>query len=253
MSVVLVESQSPQISVITLNRPERRNALTIELMAELAAAIETASANPAQRVLILRGAGKAFCTGLDLAEAAVTKHAHASAEAVARMLLAVAQTRLVTIATVHGAAIAGGAGIMSACDFVIAAEGTKIGYPEVRRGLVAGLVMTFLRRQLRERDLRELLLASELIDAQRAQEIGLVNQVVPVDELASAAQKIASSILQGAPSAITNSKRLMEELWSSSVKEDIERALRHHLEARESVEAKEGIAAFLEKRPPNWM
>jgi methylglutaconyl-CoA hydratase len=113
--------------------------------------------------------------------------------------------------------------------------------------------MTFLRRQLRERDLRELLLASELIDAQRAQEIGLVNQVVPVDELASAAQKIASSILQGAPSAITNSKRLMEELWSSSVKEDIERALRHHLEARESVEAKEGIAAFLEKRPPNWM
>jgi methylglutaconyl-CoA hydratase len=252
MPVVLVEKETPQITLITLNRPERRNALTIELMTELAAAIETASADPAQRVLILRGAGKAFCTGLDLAEAAVTKHAHASAEAVAHVLLVLAQTRLVTIATVHGAAIAGGAGIMSACDFVIAAERTKIGYPEVRRGLVAGLVMTFLRRQLRERDLRELLLGSELIDAERAREIGLVNQVVPVDELTSAAQKIVSSILQGAPSAITNSKRLMDELWSSSVAEDIERALRHHLQARESEEAKEGIAAFLEKRPPNW-
>ena len=253
MSVVLVEKQSPRICVITLNRPERRNALTIELMTELTAAIEAAGADPTQRVLILRGAGKAFCTGLDLEAAADDSKAHATAEMVARMLLALAQTRLVTIATVHGAAVAGGAGIMSACDFVIAAERTKIGYPEVRRGLVAGLVMTFLRRQLRERDLRELLLASELIEADRAREIGLVNRVVPVGELESDAQKIAVSVLQGAPAAITNSKRLMEELWSSSVKEDIECALRHHLEARESEEAKEGIAAFLEKRPPNWV
>jgi methylglutaconyl-CoA hydratase len=142
---------------------------------------------------------------------------------------------------------------MSACDFVIAAERTKIGYPEVRRGLVAGLVMTFLRRQLRERDLRELLLASELIDAERAHEIGLVNRVVPASELESEAQKVAGSILQGAPDAITNSKRLIEELWSTSVREDIEVALRHHMEARESAEAKEGIAAFNEKRPPDWV
>lgn len=142
---------------------------------------------------------------------------------------------------------------MSACDFVIAAERTKIGYPEVRRGLVAGIVMTFLRRQLRERDLRELLLASELIEAERAHEIGLVNRVVPVGELEGAAQKIAASVLQGAPGAISNSKRLMEALWPTSVKQDIERALHHHLEARESAEAKEGIAAFNEKRPPNWV
>jgi methylglutaconyl-CoA hydratase len=253
MSVVLVEKQSEQITIVTLNRPERRNALTIELMTELTAAIETAGADPAQRVLILRGAGKAFCTGLDLAEAAVTEKAHASAENIARMLLALANTRLVTIATVHGAAIAGGAGIMSACDIVIAAERTKIGYPEVRRGLVPGLVMTFLRRQLRERDLRELVLGSELIDAERAREIGLVNRVVAADEIANEAQKIAAAVLEGAPGAIANSKRLIEELWSSSVKEDIDCALRHHLEARESKEAKEGIAAFLEKRPPNWV
>lgn len=252
MPLVLVEKQSPQISVVTLNRPERRNALTIELMTELTEAIEKAAADEIQRVLILRGAGSAFCTGLDLNEAAEMRKAHASAEMVAKTLVTLSQTRLITIAMVHGAAVAGGAGIMSACDFVIAAERTKIGYPEVRRGLVAGLVMTFLRRQLRERDLRELLLTSELIDAKRAQEIGLVNRVVPPNELENAAQKIAVAILQGAPGAIANSKRLIEELWSSSVAEDVALALRHHMEARESDEAKEGIAAFLEKRPPNW-
>jgi methylglutaconyl-CoA hydratase len=251
MPVVLIEKQSPQITVITLNRPERRNALTIELMTELTAAIENAAADPKQRILILRGVGKAFCTGLDLEEAAKAEP-HATAEMAARMLLALAETRLITIATVHGAAVAGGGGIMSACDFVVAAERTEIGYPEVRRGLVAGLVMTFLRRQLRERDLRELLLASELIDAKRAFEIGLVNRVVPAGELESEAQKIAASVLQGAPGAITNSKRLIAELWSTSVKQDIDLALRHHMAARESAEAKEGIAAFNEKRPPNW-
>jgi methylglutaconyl-CoA hydratase len=251
MPVVLVEKQTPQITILTLNRPERRNALTIELMSGLAAAVENAGADPTQRILILRGAGKAFCTGLDLEEAA--KHdPHATAEMVARTLLALAETRLVTIATVHGAAVAGGAGIMSACDFVIAAERTKIGYPEVRRGLVAGLVMTFLRRQLRERDLRELLLASELFEAERAREIGLVNRVVPAAELENETQKMIASVLQGAPGAISNSKRLMEELWSTSVRADIEVALRHHMEARESAEATEGIAAFNEKRPPAW-
>jgi methylglutaconyl-CoA hydratase len=251
MSVVLIEKQSPQITLVTLNRPERRNALTIELMNELTAAIENAGADPQQRILILRGAGKAFCTGLDLEEAA--KHdPHETAETVARTLLALAETRLVTIATVHGAAVAGGAGIMSACDFVIAAERTKIGYPEVRRGLVAGLVMTFLRRQLRERDLREILLASELFDAERARDLGLVNRVVPSAELENETQKIVASVLQGAPGALANSKRLMEQLWSRSIRDDIEIALRHHLEARESPESKEGIAAFNEKRSPNW-
>ena len=252
MPLVLVEKQSPQLTVLTLNRPERRNALTIELMTELTGAIERVAADEAQRVLILRGAGKAFCTGLDLQEAAETHKAHASAEMVAKTLIALSQTRLVTIATVHGAAIAGGAGLMSACDFVLAAERTKIGYPEVRRGLVAGLVMTFLRRQLRERDLREVLLASELFDAERALQIGLVNRVVPASEMEVEAQKIAASVLQGAPGAITNSKRLIEELWSSSVSTDIELALRHHMQARQSDEAKEGVAAFLEKRPPKW-
>src|SRR5919106_306959 len=199
MSVVLFEKQSAQVTVLTLNRPERRNALTLELLTELCAAINALSEQPEQRVLILHGAGAAFCTGLDLKEAADTTKAHATAELVANTLVAISQTRLVTIAAVHGAAVAGGAGIMSACDFVVAAEGTRIGYPEVRRGLVAGLVMTFLRRQVGERNMRELLLGSELIDAERAKEIGLVNRVVAQDDLMSEAQKFADSVLQGAP------------------------------------------------------
>ena len=155
MPNVLVEEKD-RTTIVTLNRPERRNALTIELMSELADALDKTSADPQKRVLILRGAGKAFCAGLDLQETTVVEKAHRSAEMVAKTLLAISQTRLITIAQIHGAAVAGGAGLMSACDFVVAAKRTMIGYPETKRGLVAGLVMTFLRRQLRERDIREL-------------------------------------------------------------------------------------------------
>lgn len=253
MPVLLIEKHSPQITVLTLNRPERRNALSIELLTELSAAIKVAGDEPRERILILRGAGAAFCTGLDLKEASDQTKAHATADMVARTLIALSQTRLVTIAAVHGAAVAGGAGIMSACDFVVAAEGTKIGYPETRRGLVAGLVMTFLRRQVREREIRELLLGAELIDAKRALEMGLVNRVVPQEDVMKEAQTFADSVLQGAPNAVTQTKRLIEELWSTSVKEDVDLALKHHMQARESAEAREGIAAFNEKRPPNWL
>jgi methylglutaconyl-CoA hydratase len=250
MPVVIIEKRSPKITTVTLNRPQRRNALTIELLMELTAAIEAAAADVNQRVLILRGAGLAFSTGLDLK---ATSPVHATAEMVAKILVALSQTRLITIAAVHGAAVAGGAGIMSACDFVVAAEGTKIGYPEVRRGLVAGLVMTFLRRQVGERNMRELLFGSELIDAERAREIGLVNCVVAEGDLMTKAQKFADSVLQGAPGAVTQTKKLIEELWSSSVKEDVDLALKYHLQARESDEAQEGIAAFNEKRRPKWV
>lgn len=251
MPVVIVEKRSSNITVVTLNRPERRNALTIELLTELTAAIEAAASDLNQRVLILHGAGRAFCTGLDLKETS-PENAHATAEMVAKTLITLSQTRLVTIAAVHGAAVAGGAGIMSACDFVVAAKGTKIGYPEVRRGLVAGLVMTFLRRQVGERRLRELLLGSELIDSERAREIGLVNCVAAEEDLMTTAQKFAGSVLQGAPGALAQTKRLIEELWWSSVKQDVGLALKYHLQARESDEAKEGIAAFNEKRKPKW-
>ena len=251
MPTVLIEKQSSKITVITFNRPDRRNALTLELMNEFIAALRVASDEASERVLILRGAGAAFCAGLDL-KAATTQNSHATAEMVANTMIALSQTRLITIAAVHGAAVAGGAGIMSACDYVVAAEGTKIGYPEVRRGLVAGLVMTFLRRQVRERDIRELLFSGEIIEAQRAREIGLVNRVVPAADVMREAQKFAELVLLGAPEATVQTKRLLEELWSSSVKEDVDLALKYHIQARDSAEAREGITAFNEKRPPKW-
>src|SRR5947209_963171 len=222
MPVVLVEKKGSHLTILTLNRPERRNALSLQLLSELVSAIKMASDEPHQRILILRGAGAAFCTGLDLKEAADQTKAHGTADLVAQTLIALSQSRLVTIAAVHGAAVAGGAGLMSACDYVVAAEKTKIGYPEVRRGLVAGLVMTFLRRQIGERNMSELLLGSELISAERAKEIGLVNRVVSQDDLMNEAQKFAQSVLQAAPGALTQTKRLIEELWSSSVKEDVD-------------------------------
>jgi methylglutaconyl-CoA hydratase len=252
MPVLLVEKQSTHTTVLTLNRPERRNSLTIELMQELTDAVDAADRDETQRILVVRGAGKAFCTGLDLQEVSQHEKAHESAGFVAKMLLALSQTRLITIAAVHGAAVAGGAGIMSACDFVIAAERTKFGYPEARRGLVAAAVMTFLRRQLRERDIRELLFTGDLIETDRALQMGLVNRVVAPNELDGEVQKLCGSILQNAPGALAHSKRMLEQLWSTSVKEDIEMALGNHMQARESAEAREGVAAFLEKRPPAW-
>src|SRR5258707_13090334 len=132
MPTVLIEKQTPQITVLTLNRPERRNALTIELLSELNAAIKIASDQPLERVIILRGAGAAFCTGLDLKEAADQTKAHATAEMVAKTLIRLAETRLVTIAAVHAAAVAGGAGIMLASDLVAAPWKAKIGNPAGR-------------------------------------------------------------------------------------------------------------------------
>ncbi len=249
--LILVSTDGP-VTIVALNRPAKRNALNVALLEQLVAAVATAEHDKTQRVLILRGEGPAFCAGLDLAEAASPERAHRSAELVADALRALSTTRLVTIAAVHGAAIAGGAGLMTACDFAVAAQGTQIGYPETRRGLVAALVMTFLRRQLREPDARELLLTGNLIDAARAVAIGLVNREVPAGELMPEARRYADAVLRGGPEAVANTKRFLAELWPRPVQADLDRALAFHLEARLSPEAAEGIAAFHEKRPPNW-
>jgi methylglutaconyl-CoA hydratase len=252
-SLVLAEASGPETTVLTLNRPEKRNALCIELLEQLLAALAAAEREPSRRILILRGAGPAFCSGLDLTEAADAARGHRSAELIAQSLLALSGSRLVTIASVHGSAVAGGAGLMSACDLAVAAAGTKMGYPEPRRGLVAGLVMTFLRRQLRERDAREILLTGELFLAERALEIGLVNRVAPTAEAAfEEALRLAHSVLHGGPQAVAATKALLAELWHRPVKADLDRALSSHMEARNSPEAAEGIAAYHEKRLPAW-
>jgi methylglutaconyl-CoA hydratase len=250
--LLLVATDGP-VTTLAFNRPAKRNALNVALLTQLAGALDAAEADRTRRVLILRGEGPAFCAGLDLAEAADPEQAHRSAELIARVLRTLGTTRLVTIAAVHGAALAGGAGFMSACDFAVAAEGTQLGYPETRRGLVAALVMTFLRRQLRERDARELLLTGEPVDAARAAAIGLVNRTVPADQLLPEARRLAVAVLAGGPEAVANTKRLLAELWPRPLQADLERAQAFHLEARQSPEAAEGIAAFREKRPPKWV
>lgn len=250
---VLTAATAGPVTTLTLNRPDKRNALNLDLLEALIAAIAATERDTTQRVLVLRGAGPAFCSGLDLAEAAQPDRAHASAELVARALVTLSRTRLVTLAAVHGAAIAGGAGLMSACDFAVATRDTRFGFPEVRRGLVAGLIMTFLRRQLRERDVRELLLLGELFDAGRAHALGLVNRLA--DDEAALDREVATlahAILQGAPDALARTKQLLAELWPHSVQHDCEHALAFHLQARNSPEAAEGIAAFHAKRPPSW-
>jgi len=182
-SLVLSASAGPGITLLTLNRAEKRNALCVELLQALLATLTAAEKDSTQRVLILTGAGPAFCAGLDLAEAADPGRAHESAELIGQVLRRLSESRLVTIAVVRGAAIAGGAGLMSACDFAFAEVSTQIGYPEPRRGLVAALVMTFLRRQLRERDARRILLTGESFSARHAEAIGLVNGALTDDQL----------------------------------------------------------------------
>ena len=252
-SLHVLTAHAGSVTTVTLNRPDKRNALNTELLSQLVAAVAAAEADTTQRILVLRGAGPVFCSGLDLDEAAQPDRAHASAELVGQALRTLSGSRLITIAAVQGAAIAGGAGLMSACDFAVATNDAKFGYPEVRRGLVPALIMTFLRRQLRERDARELLLLGKLFDATHAHAIGLVNRIVD-DEAALSAEvhSLVSSLLQGAPGAAAETKKLLAELWPVSVPTDLNRALAFHLGARNSAEAQEGIAAFREKRPPHW-
>jgi methylglutaconyl-CoA hydratase len=253
VSLVLSESAGPGITLLTLNRAEKRNALSVELVQALLAALTAAEKDAAQRVLILTGAGPVFCAGLDLAEAADPARAHQSAELIGQVLRRLSESRLVTIAVVRGAAIAGGAGLMSACDFAYAEESAQIGYPETRRGLVAALVMTFLRRQLRERDARRILLTGESFSGRHAEVIGLVNEALKADQLMPTALHTAAEVLQGGPEAVVRTKQLLAQLWPSPLAADLEQAMGTHLETRQSAEIQEGIAAFREKRPPKWV
>tara|TARA_R110002096_G_scaffold4493_19_gene20945 strand:- start:1713 stop:2501 length:789 start_codon:yes stop_codon:yes gene_type:complete len=248
---ILVERIEPTVVRITLNRPEQRNALSMQMMDQLQAELAKIGGDDNRvRAVIFQGAGKVFCAGLDLAEA-MSDQSHRSARAVAETLQAVADATVVTIAIVHGAAVAGGAGLMSACDFVVAEEGTRIGFPEVRRGLVGALVTTFLRRQIGERHLREMLIGGGLITAERALAMGLVNRVVPTGRGQESADEFVREIHQGAPKAISRTKELLA-CGYGSIREDLDAALESHLVARNSEEAVEGIAAFLEKREPHW-
>jgi methylglutaconyl-CoA hydratase len=250
-SLLLIDRSRPGIAEVVLNRPDRRNAMTVALMGELVGAIGRLSIEPDCRVLILRGAGPVFCAGLDLREAADPTIAEAGAEWVRQVFEALAGSHLVTIAVAQGVASAGGAGLVAACDFAVASEGLRIVFPEVRRGLVPAIVATVLRKKLRDTDLRELLLLAEPIDASRALSMGLVSRVVPEGKVLEEAVRLAGLILRGGPMAVRSTKALLAELGSEG-QDDVAVALEYHVQARVGEEAREGLAAFLEKREPHW-
>src|SRR5580765_1263220 len=221
-SLITTEQREEGITILTLNRPAKRNALNADLMEACSEAFESVAQDQTQRVIILRGEGPVFCAGLDLDEAFLPDNAERTARLVARVLRAVYQSPQVTIAAVQGAAIAGGAGLMSACDVVVATQDARIGYPEVRRGLVAALVMALLHRQVREHDARELLLLGELISSERARQIGLVNRVVPAEHLMDEAMSLARIALQGGPQAVSQTKKVLDEFWPSSFTQELD-------------------------------
>ena len=220
--LILSESPAPGVALVTLNRPDKRNALSIDLMQQLCAEIDRLNAQTESRVIIFAGAGPVFCAGLDLAEARDTAKSAQSGELVARMLKGVMTSPHVTIAAVRGAAVAGGAGLMLACDLAVVADDFKTGFPEVRRGLVAGLVMTFLRRKLPEAKARELILLGELMGAEEALASGMVTRVVPASDVISEALDLARLALKGAPTALKRSKKLFNDLYGKPVGENVD-------------------------------
>lgn len=251
-SWIRLEALEAAISLVTLDRPERRNALGIELLEEFCTVIDQLAADTLQRVVIVRGAGPVFSAGLDLREAADGALIEQSAQAVQRALNVLRETPLVTIAAVHGGAYAGGAGLMAACDIVVATDDARFGFPEARRGLLPVLIHGVLQRRVRDGDLRDLLLTGDVISAQRAHQIGLVQRVVATDRLLDAAVGVARSVCAGGPETIRRTKNLINHHTVHDGKSTSAHPLEEHLAARRSNEAREGLAAFLQKREPKW-
>lgn len=253
MELIKCANNHPGILEITLNRPEKRNALNIALIDQLCSAIADAERDTSLRVIVLQGTGHVFCAGMDLFEAQDPKHTDRLTDAVSRMLKQVYHCPLVTIAAVHGSAFAGGAGLMAACDYVIADVDTVFGFPETRRGLVAAQIMAVLYRRIPPYALRELLLFAESINAPKALEMGLINLIAPKEIHVAEIFRWAGYAIKGAPGATKYSKQLIETFFSRAFDADISEAIQMHHRVRQSEEAKEGIAAFFEKREPNWI
>jgi methylglutaconyl-CoA hydratase len=250
--LILIETLDHGVVSVTLNRPDRRNALSIELLDHLCEAIEQLGSDPTHRVVILCGAGPVFSAGLDLKEAADASLVDRSAATVARSLSLLRSTSLIVISAVQGGAFAGGAGLMAASDIVIAASDAKIGFPEARRGLLPALICGTLMHKVREGDLRDLFLTGEPIDAARAQDVGLVQRVVSPEQLLDEALRVARSVASGGPETIRQTKSLINAMFPRVNESHGAGLIEKHLAARHSDEAREGLAAFAEKREPDW-
>ncbi|MGC8643332.1 MAG: enoyl-CoA hydratase/isomerase family protein [Isosphaeraceae bacterium] len=268
------------VAVLTLNRPEKRNAISRKLMAELERQLEQASRDPKVRSVVLTGAGKVFCAGMDLREAAreresaepsqccgpcplplreaareresaeAEQHAVDTLQEMADLVQKLHTLPKPTIAALNGDALAGGAGLMAACDFAIASSKARIGYPEVLRGLVPAVVMYDLTRLLGDRRARQLLLTGSLIRASVALEWGLLNQVTEPEQCLAEAIRRGKDMVRAGPQAIASIKRLLDE--TEGRPKSLRGVAAVSAAIRVSEEAQEGIQAFLDKRPPAW-
>jgi methylglutaconyl-CoA hydratase len=254
-STILV-AENESVLTITLNRPERRNAMTPEMQTELIAAMNEAALSDC-RVVVFRGAGDAFCSGLDLA-ALQGMHNKSEAELnvdverIARLFRTLYELPRPTIAAVHGAAIAGGTGLATICDFTLAVPAAKFGYTEARIGFVPAIVSAFLALQIGDKRSRDLLLTGRLFDANEAYRLGLVNEVLEPDQLAERIRILARSLTQNSPESLAATKRLMAAQNKSWLDAAIAEAMKANASARETADFREGIASFLEKRKPRW-
>src|SRR5438094_431881 len=216
-ALVLYEARPPA-AVITLNRADKRNALSQALITAIGDAFERAKNDAAARCVVLTAAGSVFCAGMDLAElqSSLDQPKEKSpvwddALRLAKLYDAIYTLPKPTIALVNGAAVAGGAGLVTVCDLALAVPEAKIGYPEVRRGLVAAMVMPHLLRHVGERMARYLLLTGDVIDAAEAARAGLINAVVPGAELLDRAMTWARALAEGGPNALTRTKQLLHQ------------------------------------------
>jgi methylglutaconyl-CoA hydratase len=245
-----------KIAIVTLNRPEKRNAISTPMIEDIFAALNAAQEDSSIRVVILTGAGKAFCSGMDLETLqAIAKQSHdenlADSRRMARMFQLVYGFPKPLITAVNGAAIAGGCGLATLSDFTIAAPEAKFGYTEVRIGFIPALVSVMLRRQVGEKHARDLLLTGRIIDAADAFRLGLVNEIVPLEDLMQRAHEVAIMYLESSPVSLAMTKRLLMS-HDNRMHEELELATQENARIRGTEDFREGLASFLEKRKPKW-
>jgi methylglutaconyl-CoA hydratase len=255
-STLLVEHPDA-VATITLNRPDKRNAITTTMMAELQTALDAIEKNHSVRVVILTGAGTCFCAGMDLemlaaiAQQSPTENQEDSRR-IAKMLRRIWSYPRPLIAAVNGAAYAGGCGIATLCDFTLATPEAKFGYTEVKIGFLPAIVSVFLTRQIGEKRSRDLLLTGRIIQAQEAKEFGMVTDVVAADRLLDRAKELAAELIAASPSSLARAKHLLVSAAAPGIDHDLERAILENARIRCTPDFKEGIASFLEKRKPVW-
>ncbi len=249
-------SSDSGVSTITLNRPEKRNAVSFALVEELLTALDEIEQSSAQ-VVILTGAGKAFCAGLDLDELKnlLGKTQDENVEDSSRMgriFRRIYDFPLPTIAAVNGAAIAGGTGFATMCDFTLAVPEAKFGYTEVRIGFVPAIVSSMLVWQVGHKIARDLLLTGRLFDAAEAHRYGLVNEVVEPAQLMTRARELAVQLMENSPSSMRATKRLINGFIGAQLDHQISQAVQDNARIRTTADFREGITSFLEKRKPRW-